>query len=82
MLWLGKDDRTNPPGDGARTGERGPVVYLDHGGLQPHALAFPGRIASADGVRGVKTMKTARQDVPHASFPGEAVQAAWKLNIG
>lgn len=51
-------------------------------GLQPHALTLPGGIASADAVRGMKAMEIARPDLPHAPFPGEAGQTAWKLSIG
>ena len=51
MLWLGKDDRTNPPGDGARHQEGGSGLHDGHGSLQPRAHAQPGTTPSGGGVK-------------------------------
>ncbi len=56
MLRLGQDDRPDPPGHGAQPGQSRPTADADHGGVQPHAVAFLGRIASAVRVMGGKTM--------------------------
>lgn len=82
VLWLGQDHRPNPPGDGARPGEGEPVADPDHGGLQPHALALPGRIVFASGVRRVKAMEIAGQNAQQNRFPVAAGRSAWKLSTG